>query len=69
MKSRTIILIIIPTYTYAEVELESQSSTRLSALHSSLQQEAEKIRKWRNTTELELKHKVKDRNCNKLFKE
>lgn len=42
-----------------ESELEVQSSSRLTALHSSLQQEAEKIRKWKNVTELELKHKVK----------
>lgn len=41
-----------------EVEVQSQSSSRLTALHSSLQQEAEKIRKWKNATELELKHKV-----------
>lgn len=41
-----------------EVEVESQSSERLTALHSRLQLEAEKIRKWKNATELELKHKV-----------
>ena len=37
---------------------ESQSQTdRLSLLHSRLQQEAEKIRKWKNVTELELRQK------------
>ena len=49
---------------YAEVssELESKSGERLTALHSKLQQEAEKIRKWKNATEVEIKHKV----CNVL---
>lgn len=47
-----------PTIFIIEVEVQSQSSNRLTALHSSLQQEAEKIRKWKNATELELKHKV-----------
>lgn len=49
-----------------EVEVESQSSERLTALHSRLQLEAEKIRKWKNATELELKHKQKcleEANC------
>ena len=37
---------------------ESQSQTdRLSLLHSRLQQEAEKIRKWKNVTEIELRQK------------
>lgn len=31
---------------------------RLSALHCRLQQEAEKIRKWKNATEVEIKQKV-----------
>ena len=46
----------VPYFSFLEVE--SQSNSRLTALHSSLQQEAEKIRKWKNATELELKHKV-----------
>lgn len=37
---------------------ENHSQTdRLSLLHSRLQQEAEKIRKWKNVTELELRQK------------
>ena len=31
---------------------------RLSTLHCRLQQEAEKIRKWKNATEVEIKQKV-----------
>ncbi len=43
---------------HIEAELETQTSGRLTVLHSRLQQEAEKIRKWKNATELELGHKV-----------
>ena len=45
---------------YAELstELESKSGERLATLHMRLQQEAEKIRKWKNATEVEIKHKV-----------
>lgn len=39
-------------------ESESKSGERLTALHTRLQQEAEKIRKWKNATEVEIKHKV-----------
>ena len=35
-----------------------KSGERLAALHSRLQQEAEKIRKWKNATEVELKEKA-----------
>lgn len=34
-----------------------QSSERLGLLHSRLQQEAEKIRKWKSSTELEIRQK------------
>ena len=39
-------------------ESESKSGERLAALHTRLQQEAEKIRKWKNATEVEIKQKV-----------
>lgn len=43
----------------AESEVQVQSSERMTSLHSRLQQEAEKIRKWKNAIELDTKHKVK----------
>ena len=65
------LLTYLPTYTHthththtAEPELaEATQQTqkggdRLSALHCRLQQEAEKIRKWKNATEVEIKQKV-----------
>ena len=42
----------------AETEAQVQSSERMTSLHSRLQQEAEKIRKWKNAIELDTKHKV-----------
>ena len=39
------------------IEMKEQQKDRLSVLHGRLQQEAEKIRKWKNSTELELKQK------------
>ena len=45
-------------YLFIEAELQFQSSEKMTALHSRLQQEAEKIRKWKNTTELDIKHKA-----------
>ncbi|XP_064396528.1 synaptonemal complex protein 1-like [Halichondria panicea] len=39
------------------IEMEQQSSDRLSALHTRLQLEAEKIRKWKNATESEIREK------------
>jgi cytidylate kinase len=47
-------------YTEVSSELESKSGERLTALHSKLQQEAEKIRKWKNATEVEIKQKVRE---------
>ena len=42
-----------------ELEREtSQTTERLSALHNKLHQEAEKIRKWKTKTDLELNDKV-----------
>ncbi len=41
-----------------ESEAQVQSSERMTSLHSRLQQEAEKIRKWKNAIELDTKHKV-----------
>ncbi len=38
-------------------ELKDQQKDRLTVLHSRLQQEAEKIRKWKTVTEMELKQK------------
>lgn len=38
-------------------EIHKQSNERLGLLHSRLQQEAEKIRKWKNATELEMQQK------------
>lgn len=43
----------------AEATQQTQKGgDRLSALHCRLQQEAEKIRKWKNATEVEIKQKV-----------
>ena len=39
------------------IETKEQQKNRLSVLHGRLQEEAEKIRKWKNSTELELKQK------------
>ena len=39
------------------IEMKEQQKDRLTLLHSRLQQEAEKIRKWRTATELELNQK------------
>ena len=42
-----------------KVEKErAQSAERIQSLHSRLHQEAEKIRKWKTSTEIELKEKV-----------
>jgi len=41
-----------------EAQLSQKGGDRLSALHCRLQQEAEKIRKWKNATEVEIKQKV-----------
>lgn len=43
---------------FIEAEMHTQSGERMTALHSRLQQEAEKIRKWKNAMELDIKHKV-----------
>lgn len=52
-------IVIVSTYILlVEAELQFQSSERMTSLHSRLQQEAEKIRKWKNATELDIKHKV-----------
>jgi len=48
---------------YTEAEAQVQSSERMTSLHSRLQQEAEKIRKWKNAIELDTKHKVR---CNNV---
>lgn len=37
--------------------IKETSSERMTLLHSRLQQEAEKIRKWKNATELEIQQK------------
>lgn len=49
-----------------EAEIQAQSGERMTSLHSRLQQEAEKIRKWKNAMELDIKHKEKcleEANC------
>ncbi len=38
--------------------MEQQAGDKLSALHTRLQLEAEKIRKWKNATETEIREKV-----------
>lgn len=43
--------------TQQQEQMKEQQKDRLSVLHGRLQQEAEKIRKWKNSTELELKQK------------
>ena len=43
----------------APAQQTQSSGDRLSALHSRLQLEAEKIRKWKNATEVEIKQKVR----------
>ena len=44
---------------YIETERETtQTTERLAALHNKLHQEAEKIRKWKTKTDLELNDKV-----------
>ena len=43
----------------AHQALQQGGAERLSALHCRLQQEAEKIRKWKNATEVEIKQKVR----------
>ena len=46
----------------AEIEQENkdkmQTPDRLQSLHNRLHQEAEKIRKWKTSTEMDLKDKV-----------
>ena len=43
-----------------KVEKErAQSAERIHSLHTRLHQEAEKIRKWKTSTEIEIKEKVK----------
>lgn len=37
----------------------AQSAERIHSLHTRLHQEAEKIRKWKTSTEIEIKEKVK----------
>jgi len=37
----------------------AQSAERIHTLHTRLHQEAEKIRKWKTSTEIEIKEKVK----------
>lgn len=37
----------------------AQSTERIHSLHTRLHQEAEKIRKWKTSTEIEIKEKVK----------
>ena len=41
-----------------EHENKVQTPDRLQSLHTRLHQEAEKIRKWKTSTELDLKEKV-----------
>ena len=38
--------------------MQRQSSEGMTSLHSRLQQEAEKIRKWKNATDVDIKQKV-----------
>ena len=41
---------------------QSQGNERISSLHVKLQQEADRIRKWKVQTEIEIKQKV-ELNC------
>ncbi len=56
MPSTSVLLFIL--FVEVSIEMEQQSSDRLSALHTRLQLEAEKIRKWKNATESEIRDKV-----------
>lgn len=54
---------VIFTCYYAENEQsqqqeQGQSNERISSLHVKLQQEADRIRKWKVQTEIEIKQKV-----------
>ena len=51
---------LLPKMTpFAEAEKErAQSAERIQSLHTRLHQEADKIRKWKTSTEMELKEKV-----------
>ena len=54
-----VVVFTLPTEAeLVEVQQSRKGGDRLSALHYRLQQEAEKIRKWKNATEVEIKQKV-----------
>lgn len=52
------LFIIVADAEHQNVQDRSNSTERLSSLHSELHQEADKIRKWKIQTEIELKQKV-----------
>lgn len=45
-------------HTASQHQEQTQGSERISSLHVKLQQEADRIRKWKIQTEIEIKQKV-----------
>lgn len=52
------VILIIFTETEKVEKDRAQSAERIHSLHTRLHQEAEKIRKWKTSTEIEIKEKV-----------